>query len=55
MVQVLDCTFRDGGYYTCWDFDAKHVEKHMDSVSRLPIDQFDDGYVHDNVSVYYGE
>ncbi|WP_458095614.1 aldolase catalytic domain-containing protein [Roseomonas sp. WA12] len=55
MVQVLDCTFRDGGYYTSWDFDPKLVDTYMDSVSRLPIDHVEVGYVNDKLSGYYGE
>ena len=25
-MKILDCTFRDGGYYTDWDFDQKLVK-----------------------------
>jgi len=55
MVQVLDCTFRDGGYYTSWDFDLDLVETYMDSVARLPIDYVEVGYVNDRLSGYFGE
>jgi len=55
MVQVLDCTFRDGGYYTSWDFDPRLVDTYMESVSRLPIDYVEVGYVNDRLPGYYGE
>lgn len=29
MVNVLDCTFRDGGYKTGWHFDHGQVERHI--------------------------
>ena len=25
-MKILDCTLRDGGYYTNWDFDDKIVD-----------------------------
>jgi len=25
MVNILDCTFRDGGYYNDWDFSEKVI------------------------------
>ncbi|MCR0982001.1 aldolase catalytic domain-containing protein [Roseomonas populi] len=55
MVQVLDCTFRDGGYYTSWDFDPRLVDTYMNSIARLPIDYVEVGYVNDRLSGYYGE
>jgi 4-hydroxy 2-oxovalerate aldolase len=55
MVQVLDCTFRDGGYYTSWDFEPRLADIYMDSVARLPIDHVEVGYVNDRLPGYYGE
>ena len=28
-MHILDCTLRDGGYYTHWDFDKKFVEQYL--------------------------
>ena len=28
MIQILDCTIRDGGYYTNWDFEKKLVNQY---------------------------
>ena len=55
MVQVLDCTLRDGGYYTNWDFKSELVDTYIDSVSRLPIDYIELGYVNDDMDGYFGE
>lgn len=41
---VLDCTLRDGGYYTRWDFSEATVNKYFDSVARLPISVVEAGY-----------
>ena len=30
-VEILDCTFRDGGYYTNWDFDGNLVNRYLAS------------------------
>jgi len=29
MTKILDCTLRDGGYYTNWDFDRKLVDTYI--------------------------
>lgn len=55
MVQVLDCTLRDGGYYTDWDFDPALVATYFDSVARLPIDHLEVGYINDAMPGYFGE
>lgn len=28
-MKILDCTLRDGGYYTNWDFDDKTVDAYF--------------------------
>jgi 4-hydroxy 2-oxovalerate aldolase len=43
-MQILDCTLRDGGYYTNWDFDDKLVDTYLDSINNLPIDFIEVGY-----------
>lgn len=42
---VLDCTFRDGGYYTNWQFDADLVEDYVEVVDRIAVDVVELGYV----------
>ncbi|MDT0686552.1 aldolase catalytic domain-containing protein [Autumnicola psychrophila] len=43
-VQLLDCTLRDGGYYTNWDFDERLVEQYFQTMNSLPIDYIEIGY-----------
>ncbi len=33
-VTILDCTFRDGGYYNKWDFPQSLVNKYIDAASK---------------------
>ena len=54
--KILDCTLRDGGYYTNWDFDSKTVEKYIKHTNNLPIDYLEIGYRNPkNLNIYNGE
>lgn len=44
MAKILDCTLRDGGYYTNWDFDKSLVNQYLESTNKLPIDYLEVGY-----------
>ena len=35
--EILDCTLRDGGYYTNWDFDKSLVEDYIKYTNHLNI------------------
>lgn len=35
---ILDCTFRDGGYYTNWTFPEDLVEDYLAAMAVLPVD-----------------
>ncbi len=53
-MKILDCTLRDGGYYTNWDFDDKLVNDYLELVKFLPIDIVEVGYRgHKNKNVNY--
>ena len=54
-ITLLDCTLRDGGYYTNWDFPLALVEKYLNAVNTLPIDYVELGYRSLDTSVYHGE
>lgn len=43
-MKILDCTLRDGGYYTNWDFDQELVVEYSKSMEALPIDYVEVGY-----------
>ena len=36
-MKILDCTLRDGGYYTNWDFDGKLVNDYLKLIRFLSI------------------
>jgi 4-hydroxy 2-oxovalerate aldolase len=44
MAKILDCTLRDGGYYTNWDFEKSIVDQYISSMNKLPIDYLEIGY-----------
>ena len=52
MLKILDCTLRDGGYYTNWDFDKETVNEYIKSINNLPVDYVEIGY-RNNPSPYY--
>lgn len=43
-MKILDCTLRDGGYYTNWDFDKSQVDQYILALNDLPIDYIEVGY-----------
>lgn len=43
-MKLLDCTLRDGGYYTNWDFDDTVVDSYIQAMNALPIDYLELGY-----------
>ena len=46
--RILDCTLRDGGYYTDWNFSSDFVEKYLLTIKTLPISNIEIGYISDN-------
>ena len=44
MVQVLDCTFKDSGYYVDWDFEPKLVSKYLSATNSANIDIIEVGF-----------
>lgn len=54
-MKILDCTLRDGGYYTDWDFDEKTVEAYIEAMNALPIDYLEVGYRNNPSDEYLGK
>jgi 4-hydroxy 2-oxovalerate aldolase len=52
---LLDCTLRDGGYYTNWDFDKSLVAKYFQAMENLPIQYVEIGYRSKPLKGYFGE
>ncbi|MFV0237934.1 MAG: aldolase catalytic domain-containing protein [Flavobacteriales bacterium] len=53
--KILDCTLRDGGYYTNWDFDHELVKNYFTAMEVLPIDYLEIGYRSKPLKGYLGE
>ena len=54
-LKILDCTLRDGGYYTQWDFDEGLVDIYINSFNSLPVDYLEIGYRSKPLNEYFGE
>lgn len=54
-MKILDCTLRDGGYYTNWDFNAQLVEAYIEAMNLLPVDYLEVGYRNNPSKVYLGK
>ena len=54
-IQLLDCTIRDGGYYTNWDFDEVLIEEYLETMRVLEIDALEIGYRNPRQEGYRGE
>jgi len=54
-MKILDCTLRDGGYYTNWDFDSNIVRTYLKAMNHLPVDYLEIGYRSKPMSGYAGE
>ncbi|GAA4059341.1 hypothetical protein GCM10023065_06300 [Microbacterium laevaniformans] len=52
---VLDCTLRDGGYYTAWDFQQDVVGSYLRAASKLPISTIELGYCNLPRDGYFGQ
>jgi 4-hydroxy 2-oxovalerate aldolase len=44
MINLLDCTLRDGGYYNNWDFDENLVKSYINSMVSSKIDVVEIGF-----------
>lgn len=54
-MKIVDCTLRDGGYYTQWDFSDSIVESYLRAVNSLPIDYVELGYRNLPANEYQGK
>lgn len=54
-MKILDCTLRDGGYYTNWDFEGSVVEKYFRSLEFLPVEYLEIGYRNNPTHEYMGQ
>lgn len=54
-MKILDCTLRDGGYYTNWDFNSAIVNSYINAMNKLPIDYIEVGYRNNPSKEYLGK
>jgi len=54
-MKILDCTLRDGGYYTQWDFSEELVKSYFSSFNKLPVDYLEIGYRSNPMKEYLGQ
>lgn len=55
MSKILDCTLRDGGYYTNWDFTLEIVNAYIQAMNVLPVDYIELGYRNNPTKEYLGK
>lgn len=55
MLKILDCTLRDGGYYTNWDFSSGVVDSYIHAMNNLPVDYLEVGYRNNSSKEYIGK
>jgi 4-hydroxy 2-oxovalerate aldolase len=53
-MKILDCTLRDGGYYTNWDFSQEITDVYFKSFNILPVDYLEVGYRSGPLKDYLG-
>ena len=54
-MKMLDCTLRDGGYYTNWDFSREIVDSYLHAFNNLPVQYLEVGYRSTPMKEYLGE
>lgn len=54
-MKILDCTLRDGGYYTHWDFNKDLVRLYLETMAQMPVDYIELGYRSIPQAAYEGE
>ena len=55
MPRLLDCTLRDGGFYTNWFFDSQFVDQYFEIINQLQIYDVEVGYSNPFSGEYHGE
>ena len=43
-IEILDCTFRDGGYYNNWNFNNDIIQDYINNLSQLNIKFIEIGF-----------
>ena len=43
-IKVLDCTFRDGGYYNNWNFNKTTINNYINKINKSNVDVVEIGF-----------
>ena len=54
MIKLIDCTFRDGGYYNSWDFSSELINDYFKAMEAIAIDYIEIGFRTLNTRGYKG-
>lgn len=54
MLKILDCTFRDGGYYNNWYFSKIELNEYIDFIKKNPINYIEIGFRFLKKNIFYG-
>jgi len=54
-INVLDCTLRDGGYYTNWDFPTDLIQEYCEAMEESCVDYVEVGYRSIPMKQYLGK
>ncbi len=54
-IKLLDCTFRDGGYYNNWNFDKKIIPKYLNDINKIGINYVELGFRNPDKTNLMGE
>jgi hypothetical protein len=52
---ILDCTLRDGGYYTDWNFPKVFLQEYLNAVNSLSVGAVEIGYCSNRSDLGFGE
>ena len=55
LTKILDCTLRDGGYYTNWEYSKEFLDEYLDIIVNIPVDIVEVGYINPEQAVARGE
>ncbi|MHB8580442.1 MAG: hypothetical protein ACYDA4_11375 [Ignavibacteriaceae bacterium] len=53
-LKILDCTFRDGGFYNSWDFEDNIVNNYLNVINQSGVDIVEIGYRSVSIGEFYG-
>lgn len=53
-INIIDCTFRDGGYYNNWHFSKDLCNNYLDAISKSGIKYVEIGYKRINTNAFLG-